>query len=369
LKSKVYVAYLNDRQKHRSNQKKVDELFLAAGFDKLLCAGDLAAIKLHVGEAGLDTYLNPIFLRPVTDRIKAAGAHPFLTDTNTLYSGSRHNSPQHILTAAAHGFVPEVTGAPFIVADGLRGENYSRVEIGQKHFASAAIARDVLDADFMLVFSHFKGHELAGFGGALKNAAMGCAPPVGKREQHAIKMYASGKKCVGCGQCAEVCPVGASALAEGKKAKIDAAVCIGCGECMTVCPVKAITLDWSTDIGDFLERMTEYAYAALLGKRGKAAYITLAAAVTPYCDCVPWSDAPLVPDIGFLASADPVAIDQAALDLVNKQAGLTDSEYGRPIPPGEDKFLALRPAVDGRRTLAYAEELGMGSRKYELITI
>ena len=322
-----------------------------------------------MGEAGLDTYLNPIFLRPLTDRIKAAGAYPFLTDTNTLYSGSRRNSPQHLMTAAAHGFVPEVTGAPFVVADGLKGENYRRVEIGKKHFAAAAIATDILDADFMLVFSHFKGHELAGFGGALKNVAMGCAPPVGKREQHAIKMYASKKKCVGCGRCVKVCPVRASGLDAGKKAKINIAVCIGCGECMTVCPAKAITLDWNTDIGDFLERMTEYAYAALLGKKGKAACMTLVASVTPYCDCVPWSDAPLVPDIGFLASADPVAIDQAALDLVNQQPGLADSEYGRSIPADEDKFLALRPAVDGRKALSYAEELGLGSREYDLIAI
>ena len=109
----------------------------------------MAAIKLHVGEAGLDTYLNPIFVRPVTDRLKAAGAHPFLTDTNTLYSGSRHNSPQHIMTALSHGFGPEVTGAPFIVADGLKGENYQRVEISKKHFAGAAVANDILEADFI----------------------------------------------------------------------------------------------------------------------------------------------------------------------------------------------------------------------------
>lgn len=368
MTSKVYVAYLND-EKHRSNQTKIDELFTAAGFDKLLEPGDMAAIKLHVGEAGLDTYINPIFVRPVVERMKKAKAKPFLTDTNTLYSGSRNDSPTHIMTAVSHGFGTEVTGAPFTIADGLKGNSYHRVEIGKKHFPDAAIANDILDADFMLTFSHFKGHELAGFGGAIKNMAMGCAPPVGKKEQHAIKLRISQKKCISCGKCIKVCPVNAIAFSEEKKAKINPEICIGCGECMTVCPVKAIALDWRTDIKDFLERMTEYAFAAMHGKKDKLAFITFVASVTPLCDCVPWSDAPLVSDIGFLVSTDPVAIDQAALDLINKQVGLADSEYGKQISAGEDKFLALRPNVDGRHTLLYAEQIGMGSRQYELIKI
>lgn len=369
MSSKVYVAYMNDGNRHRSNQQKIKELFLADGFDKLINKDDIAAIKIHVGKQGLDTYINPIFIRPVVEQIKQVGGKACLVDTNTLYSGSRHDSVEHMMTAISHGFGTEVTGAPFIVADGLKGESYRRVEIGLKHFADAAIANDIIDADFMLTFSHFKGHEMAGFGGVIKNIAMGCAPPVGKKEQHVIKLYVSGKKCVSCGKCVKVCPEKAIAFAENKKAVIDKEKCIGCGECMTVCPVKAISLDWATDINDFLERMTEYAYAALKGKETKSAYITLVASVTPYCDCVPWSDAPLVADVGFLASTDPVAIDQAALDLVNQQIGIKESELGRHVPVGEDKFLALRPQVDGRHTLEYAEKLKMGSREYQLIKI
>ncbi len=369
MKSKVYAAYMHDGEKRRSNQQKISQLFTAAGFDKLVAKGDMAAIKLHVGEAGLDTYVNPIFLRPLVEHIQKAGGEPFLTDTNTLYSGSRHNSVSHIKTAIAHGFGSEVTGAPFIVADGLKGENYRRVKIGLKHFDTAAIANDILAADFMLAFSHFKGHELAGFGGAIKNLAMGCAPPVGKKEQHQIKLRIGKTKCISCGKCIAVCPESAIAFNPEKKAEINQVKCIGCGECMTVCPVKTIALDWRTDIREFLERMVEYAHASLQGKEGKCAFITLVAAVTPYCDCVPWSDAPLVTDVGFLASTDPVAIDQAALDLVNSQAGLAASELGRHVPAGEDKFLALRPQVDGRHALEYAEKIGMGSREYELVKI
>ncbi len=369
MKSKVYVAYLNDGHKHRSNRQKIEQLFAAAGFDKLVGEGDLAAVKLHVGEAGLDTYLNPVFVRPVVEKIKEAGGDPFLTDTNTLYSGSRHNAVSHARTAIGHGFGSEVTGAPFVVADGLKGGSYQRVKVGLKHFKDAAIAGDIVAADFMLAFSHFKGHELAGFGGAIKNIAMGCAPVEGKKEQHQIKLFASKKKCISCGKCISVCPETAIAFNEDKKAVIDRNKCIGCGECMTVCPVKAIALDWNTDINEFLERMVEYAYAALVGKEEKSAFITLVAAVTPLCDCVPWSDAPLVSDIGFLASTDPVAIDQAALDLVNAQVGLADSELGKAVPAGEDKFMALRPGVDGRHALEYAEKIGMGSRQYELVKI
>ena len=368
-KSKVYIAYLHDGEKHRSNQTKVAQLFKAAGFDKFIKKNELVAIKLHVGEAGLDTYLNPIFIKPVVENIKTCGGSPFLTDTNTLYSGSRHQSPEHIKTAISHGFGTEVTGAPFIVADGLKGESYKRVSINKKHFKDAAIANDIIDADAMITFSHFKGHEMAGFGGAIKNVAMGCAPPIGKKEQHAIKMTVSKKQCIKCGKCITVCPEKAISFSEEGPAKIDKEKCIGCGECMTVCPVKAIGFNWQTELNPFFERMAEYAYAGLFNKKDKLGFITLVASVTPYCDCVPWSDAPLVPDIGFLASTDPVAIDQAALDLVNGQQGLAASELGANVPEGEDKFLALRPQVDGRHTLKYAEELGMGSRQYELIKI
>lgn len=368
MPSKVYFVNLRARTDKSSKIEKIKRLFDQAGFDKLIEPGDLTAVKLHFGERGNDSFINPVFVRQVVDRIKQQGGKPFLTDTNTLYSGSRHNAVDHLLTALEHGFDFTVTGAPLIIADGLRSENITEVEINQKHFAKVKLAKDIVSANSMLVLSHFKGHEMAGFGGAIKNLAMGGAPAVGKKEQHATNMFVKEKKCVGCGKCVSVCPEQAIEVKD-KKAHIDLDKCIGCGECLTVCPVKAIGMDWSEDFPNFIERMTEYGYGVHKAHEKRAGYMNFLLNITPDCDCVPWSDAPIVPDIGFLASADPVAIDQASLDLVNKQIGLADSLLTSNAEPGKDKFQGIRSYVDGSMQLSYAEKIGMGSRDYELVVL
>ena len=274
----------------------------------------------------------------------------------------------HLLTALEHGFDYTVTGAPIIIADGLCGDNVTEVQIDKKHFGKVKLAGDIVSADSAIVMSHFKGHEMAGFGGAIKNLAMGGAPAMGKKEQHALKIVVDQEKCIGCNQCGAVCPEKAIAV-NGKKAAVDAEKCIGCGECLTVCPVKATGMDWATDLSAFLERMTEYGYGFAKVHENRIGYINFLVNITPDCDCVPWSDAPIVPDIGFLASTDPVAIDQASYDLVNKQLGLSNTLLACNCESGADKFHGLRSHVDGAIQLSYGEEIGMGSREYELITL
>jgi len=150
---------------------------------------------------------------------------------------------------------------------------------------------------------------------------------------------------------------------------IDRNLCTGCFECMTVCPSRAIDVDWETEIPEFIERMIEYASGAVRGKEGRIGYISFLTRITPDCDCVPWSDASIVPDIGILASKDPVAIDAAGRDLVNQQPGFTESLLHRHYHEGEDKFSGVWDATDGSRQLRYAEKLGLGSQKYRLIAV
>jgi uncharacterized Fe-S center protein len=343
-------------------------LFDQAQFGQFIKKDDLTAIKIHFGERGNDSYINPVLVRPVVDGVKAQGAKPFLTDTNTLYSGSRHNAVDHLLTALEHGFGYEVTGAPTIISDGLRSDNIKEVQIGKKQFSSVKLAGDIVSADSMIVLSHFKAHELAGFGGAIKNLAMGGAPAIGKREQHAVRMSVESDSCIGCGSCVEVCPEGAISLDQGK-ACITKEDCIGCGECMTVCPEKAIDPDWATAITPFMERMTEYAYGVAKSHEGRIGYMNFLTDITPDCDCCPWSDAAIVPDIGFLASTDPVAIDQASYDLVNSQVGLASSMLENNLESGNDKFRGLRSFTEPTVQLSYGEEIDLGSRSYQLITL
>ena len=181
MSGKVWFASLRARSPEDSTEAKVRRLFDAAGLSSCLEARDKTAIKLHFGEKGNDSYISPVFVRQVVDRVKAAGALPFVTDTNTLYLGSRSNAVDHITTAILHGFDYAVVGAPVIIADGLTGKNVAHVAINKKHFRTVTIAGDIAAADSMIVMTHFKGHEVAGFGGAIKNLAMGCAPPAGKR--------------------------------------------------------------------------------------------------------------------------------------------------------------------------------------------
>ncbi len=368
VKSPVYFASLRAFADHESTTAKVQRLFDCSGFSNLIASRDKTAIKLHFGETGNDGFISPVYVRQVVEKVKACQGLPFLTDTNTLYLGSRSNAVEHIETAVLHGFDYAVAGAPVIIADGLNGKNIRKVTINKKHFQEVSIAGDIAAADSLIVLSHFKGHIVAGFGGALKNLAMGCAPPEGKRAQHNARPFTIPEKCTGCAACIKVCPKNAIRVVL-KKSAIDQNLCIGCFECMHTCPEHAIDIDWETEIPQFMERMVEYAYGAVQGKENKVGYMNFLIRITPDCDCFPFSDAPMVPDIGILASTDPVAIDAASFDLVNQQQGYTDSLLSAHHHPGGDKFKGVHENTNGYQQVQYAEEIGMGSSAYEIIRI
>ncbi|HEK8924807.1 TPA: DUF362 domain-containing protein [Clostridioides difficile] len=355
-KSKVYFCDLYSNSQNKNVPNNVRRLFDEAGFKDLIEKNDQVAIKLHFGEKGNTTYMSPVAVRQVVDKVKDCEGKPFLTDTNTLYTGSRTNSVDHLTTAIENGFAYAVVNAPVIIADGLYSRNYENVKIDKKHFESVKIGGEIYNSSAMIVMSHFKGHEAAGFGGALKNLAMGCASAAGKQMQHSdVTPVVKEKKCVGCGKCVNSCPTKAISIVD-KKAVIDSDVCYGCGECPTVCPTRAVTIQWESDSDVFVEKMAEYAYGAVSNKKDKIGYITFVMNVTPLCDCVPWSGRPIAHDIGILASTDPVAIEQACYDLICKEMG-------------HDVFKHEHPHVNGTRIIDYACEMGMGSKEYELIKL
>lgn len=366
--STVYFTGLRTRSEHDNKINKVARLIDAMGYVGNLDPNDLVAIKIHFGERGSDAHVNPRFARVAVDKIRNGLGKPFLTDTNTLYTGSRHDSVDHLHTAIEHGFSFATVNAPLIIADGLRSSAFQSISIPGKHFKSVKIAGVIVEADAMFVMSHFKGHEMSGFGGAIKNLAMGCSPALGKKEQHASKFEVEPRLCVACQACLDPCPSSAISMQKAK-AYIAPETCIGCGECMTVCPTKAISLNWETELEPFIERMVEYAYGAVQGKGQKIGYINFLTNITPDCDCVPWSDSPIVPDIGFAASFDPVALDQACFDLVNQQIGFGNSELKDGHKKGEDKFKGVWPYAMSEHQLAYAENLGLGNRTYKLVEI
>lgn len=368
MASPVYFVDLKTSLKENRLQR-IGQLLDKVPFTRPLAKNNLVAIKIHFGEKGNTAYVRPIYLRPITDKVKAWGGKPFITDANTLYVGTRAESVSHLQTALENGFSYDTVGAPLIIADGLKGKSSLKVTINRNLFQSVSIAADVVDADALISVAHFKGHELAGFGGTIKNLGMGCASREGKLSQHSnIAPKVARKKCIGCGECVSHCAQEAIFL-EDEKSRIDPEKCVGCGECILVCPQGAILIQWNESIPIFQKKMVEHTAGVLQGKEGRSLFLNFLTDISPACDCYGHADRPIVRDIGILASTDPVALDQASADLVNREAGNPDSALTKNFMPGEDKFRGIYPQIDWEVQLEYAEEIGLGTRAYELIPI
>jgi len=380
MKSPVYFWNMRASLK-APYPERMRKLIARTGFAEQVSGGELTAVKIHFGERGVTSHVQPLMVKPVIDALAKAGARPFLTDASTLYVGQRGEAVSHAMQAAQHGYDPLLLGAPVIIADGLRGGSQRVLPVAGKHFSEAFIAADIADADLLVSVNHAKGHELAGFGGALKNIGMGGASKQGKMLQHVTTgPMVDVDKCIGCGACVGMCASNALSLVEapvpaagGKGPKkhvlFDSARCIGCGACFLACKTEALSINWQTNVAEFLERMVEYAAAILLARSRPSLHISFVTNVTPDCDCMGFSDACICPDVGVLASLDPVAIDQASIDLINKAEPLWPSHLPKGLKPGDDKFLALRPHLPPAMGLDYAEALGLGTREYELVAL
>ena len=377
MKSQVFFADLK-LASGKNLFDKLDVLLDRTNLKGKIREKDLVAIKLHFGEKGNTGFVRPTFLQKIVDRVKQRKGKPFLTDTNTLYTGARSEAISHLSTAYEHGFTESVVGAPLVIADGLRGNSAVKVRIDKPIFKTVSIAHEIYMADALICVTHFTGHELSGFGGVLKNLGMGCSSREGKLSQHSnISPKVKGKNCKGCERCLTMCAQEAISMhplkpeTESKQmvAAINPGKCVGCGECILTCPTGAIQVQWNETIPIFQKKMVEHAYGAVQKKKGKVLCLNFLIQISPACDCYGYSDTPIVNDIGVLSSEDPVAIDQASVDLVNAEFGNRSSKLSRNWNPEEDKFRALYPEVDWSIQLAYGEDIGLGTREYELITI
>jgi uncharacterized Fe-S center protein len=340
---------------------KVDELFDKADIGRIIERDDFVALKIHFGETGNKAFVKPERAKPIVKKVKALKGRPFWTDSNTLYKGTRSHTLAHLKTAHDHGYTAGKTGAHVLINDGLEGKTYKKIKVNYKHFKELFFGSLIFEADAMIAITHFKGHEVTGFGGAIKNISMGLASRAGKQQMHAdFKPVVDKQLCTACGKCLESCPEEAISWDTDGKAKIDLAKCIGCGQCVVVCRFDAIESSWSGSSDSVQEKMAEYAAGITAKFKNKIAHISFITDVSENCDCYDFNSEPIVPDIGILASFDPVAIDQASIDLVNKTPGRIESN---------DKFRKLWPKVDWNVQLKHAESLGLGSRKYEIVEI
>jgi hypothetical protein len=301
--------------------------------------GDLVAVKLHVGELGNPYYVQPCFVHEIIRRVKEAGGKPFLTDSNTAYNAQRSNAYDHMITALTNGF----NMAPFIVADGLKSENFHLINtkgILKEIEVSGAIA----EADAMIVVSHCKGHELSGFGGAIKNLGMGCTPSAGKIRQHrTVGLEIDTSKCVGCGKCKETCPTNLPEIIEGK-ARNTSSLCMRCPLCIGACPMEAISFVEKENLS---KALASAAYGVLSTfKPNKVSYVSFAKDITQYCDCLPNPGEIILKDIGVFASNSSVSIDAAFLQSIDYDVLNQASEVDCMVQVKEAKALGIEGEVD-----------------------
>jgi uncharacterized Fe-S center protein len=348
--------------------EKLRRLLKAAGFEEIDFEGKYAAIKMHFGEPGNLSFLRPNYARVIVDYVKELGGRPYLTDCNTLYVGMRANALDHLEAAAFNGFTPQTVGCHVLIGDGLKGNDEQVVPVDGDLVRHAKIGRAVMDADVFISLTHFKGHENTGFGGVIKNIGMGCGSRAGKKEMHSdAKPAVERKDCIGCGICLEHCAHNAITIDAGK-ASIDSSKCVGCMRCVGACPQNAVHS--MNDRGNevLVKKIAEYTKAVVQNR--PCFHVSLIMDVSPYCDCHSENDAPIIPNVGMLASFDPVALDKACADLAN----------AAPVIPGSllsehkhrnrhDHFHALFTDTCWQEGLKHAEYLGLGTQEYKLIDI
>ncbi len=361
------VLFFNYRRGAKTVYEGIDALLQKLPLSEVVNKGDLVAIKAHMGELGNVTHVRPGIVREVVGAVKTAGGRPFVTDTTTLYPEARWTAMEYLQTAAANGFTGESMGAPIIIADGLLGYDGTQRSVSKRvdgcDLNEVEVAQAIVESDAMVAVSHAKGHDLTGFGGAIKNLGMGCLTKRGKATIHGVSVGEIDLgKCTGCGKCVESCVYGAMRLEEGKACR-DVEKCVGCNWCLFACPNEAIKLpDGAKE--RFQLYLAHGAMTVLEKFGGRVCFINVVQDVTPLCDCATHAGNPVVADVGILASLDPVAIDKASLDLIDR----AELVPGVLAEEGPDRLGRIN-RVDSTIQMCAAEKLGVGKLKYQIIEI
>lgn len=318
--------------------KKLEPLLDQIDFSKL---GGNVGIKVHFGEKGCTTYLDPEIVKAVYEKVVASGREATLIECNVLYKGSRTDRTSHLQTAREHGF-----NLPIDILDGEYGEEYLDL-------SGCKVGRGLEKYDSLIILSHVKGHQSAGYGGAIKNLAMGLGSRAGKLDMHSNIRPSILDNCVGCGICTQHCNVKAISLKDGK-AVIDKEKCEGCAMCIAVCPNAAVKIPWKGRTHEDLQkRLAEYA-KAILEFRPRTIFINVLENITSLCDCVGEAQTPMMDDIGFLYCDRVLPIEKASLDLLAERS--------------DGRFLEINK-IDKYKQIELAQEQGLGSGEYEIVEV
>ncbi|MHA1717744.1 MAG: DUF362 domain-containing protein [Promethearchaeota archaeon] len=388
MRSEVY--YLNARcLSEFGSMSKIKSIVLLdeIGFSDRVRPEHRVCIKTHFGAEANTRYIRPAYTRFLVDHVKQQGVKDVyvaescgagLPRRSGEYAG-RASEAEYLVCARKHGFTEETMGCPIMMLDGPLGLDWFKVQVDGVFFKEVLVAGKLKDTDVLIMQTHFKGHGSAGFGGAIKNLGIGCVAKGGKSEaHHGKKMEIKREKCPeGCNKCIDICPVGA--LSRDKDGYIvrDESKCKRCRFCHSVCPSHIFVTDNNIPKERFIKQMVDNAKGVVKAMGPENIfYLNLAIDITPQCDCSGVSDVPFVPDVGILASKDPVALDQACVDLVHESASMPYSKaWELGLGENSEKFSFIYgkkgdpPDKAWEIQLEAAEKSGLGTRNYELVNL
>jgi len=319
--------------------------------------GKRVAIKMHLGyDQGYST-VHPLLTARVVQAVKAAGGEPFITDV-----------PGALPTAWQRGYTSEVLGAPLLPVAGPGDKYIYPIRVNYRTLKTVNLAGNIVDADAMIVLSHGKGHGHTGFGGAIKNIAMGCvdAPTRGRIHRLMSATFQwDESKCTGCLLCRDNCPNEAITYRDGKISISDHA-CKYCMHCVLACPNDAITID-QRGYRHFQHGMALTTREALRSfDDGSVFYITVLLQITPFCDCWGFTTPSIVPDVGIVAGDDITAVETASLDLIRAE-DFIDGSLPQPLSrSGSGHLLEQIHGKDPYVQIAECIKVGLGTGKYRL---
>jgi len=322
--------------------KQIEKIIDEMDFSKL---GENVAIKVHFGEKGCTTYVNPEIVKKVYEGLLNLGKKAALVDCNVLYKGSRTVASEHIRTARENGF----DFAPIDILDGEKGDEYVEVSIDNEKLK---IGKGIEKYDSMVVISHFKGAFSAGYGGAFKNVGMGLGSRAGKLYMHSFNadLSVDSEKCSGCGICAENC--NENAIKINGKAVIDVEKCVNCAMCISFCSENAIL--WKRAFGEEIQKKIIDYTQGVVKLIPRMVFINVLENITEKCDCYGIEQKPMMEDIGILMSEDIVAVDFASLNMVLEES---DGEFKKVSD------------ADQMVQIDYASEKGLGEKEYKIIDL
>jgi uncharacterized Fe-S center protein len=401
LKSDVYFFTARTNTHEESLSKVKGPLALKKiGFEAKIKQGDKVVVKTHFGALENVRYLRPSYIRFLCDYVKELGGIPTAAEScgwgapeeytgiHTEYSG-RATEEEYLEVAKIHGFTSETMGADIIMLDGLVGTNYEIQKINGKRFDEILVAGRLKEFDHMILATHFKGHAGSGFGGAIKNLGIGCVSKGGKVQAHLGKTFEFNLDAPVSDyeQCLKICPTKALTVDEKGKVNRNVELCGYCYMCKSVCKNNVIDTGSSTNEEFHIQMVDNAAGVVDYFGKDKIFYLNYAIDITWQCDCTGGSDVPFVSDIGILASLDPVALDQACVDKVHSSLMNPNSVLGDIKPLTKEKandWFSYLPRfgeegmdynLDGISSkgwedqLIFAEEIGLGNRKYNLIDV